>query len=98
MSTAEVHRLDIDGELTIGVAVEQHHRLMAFLATGTALELGLAGVVEMDTAGLQVLLAVRREAMRQEVCLTLCDSSQAVLDVLAIAHLGTDLEPAREAA
>lgn len=88
------HRLDIDGELTIAVAAEQQGRLRAFLrqcAAATA-ELDLSGVTELDTAGLQILLAARREAAHQGTALTFHAPSPAVRDVFATANLMPELE------
>ena len=94
MSAQRPLRLNIDGELTILTAAEHHQRLRSFLADGTNLQLGLSGVSELDTAGLQVLLLARREANRRKAVLKLCDLSQAVSDVLAIVHLGAEFTSA----
>ncbi|MFI5910602.1 lipid asymmetry maintenance protein MlaB [Dactylosporangium sp. NPDC051541] len=87
-------RLDLDGELTIVYAAEQHEQLLRFLTGGPDLELGLGGVTELDTAGLQVLLLAVREARRRGLRLRLTDLSPAVRDVLAVAWLTPDLEAA----
>ncbi|UWP86226.1 STAS domain-containing protein [Dactylosporangium fulvum] len=90
-------RLDIKGELTVITAAEHHERLQRFLAEGPQLELGLAAVTELDTAGLQVLLLARGEAERRGVALRLCEHSPAVHDVLALAWLTPDLDDAAQA-
>jgi anti-sigma B factor antagonist len=86
-------RLDLAGELTIATAAETHQQVLAFLGSGAAMELGLAGVTELDTAGLQLLLFARQEADRRQVSLVFDAPSPAVQDVLAIAHV--DLAPSR---
>jgi anti-sigma B factor antagonist len=87
------HRLDLDGELTVSTAAETHQRVLAFLAEAPDLELGLSGVTEVDTAGMQLLLFARQEADRRRVSLAFDAPSPAVLHVLAIAHV--DLAPSR---
>lgn len=87
------HRLELDGELTIAVAAEQQGRLRAFLQQRTtAAEIDLSGVTELDTAGLQILLAARREAVQQGTALTFRDPSRAVRDVFTTADLVGELE------
>ena len=56
------------------------------------LELGLGGVTDLDTTGLQVLLLAKQEARRRDLRLRLTGHSPAVLDVLAVAWLDGDLE------
>jgi anti-sigma B factor antagonist len=85
-------RLEVEGELTIPWAAEQHERVLRFLGEGPDLELSLAGVTDMDTTGLQLLLLARQEARRRDVRLRLTDHSPAVRDVLAVAWLDEDLE------
>jgi anti-sigma B factor antagonist len=87
----EVSAVDLDGELTIYTAAEQCPTLLAALETGATIRVGLAGVTEMDTAGLQILLAVRREAERLGGAAEFHDASEAVLDALAIVHLDGQL-------
>ena len=67
-------------------------RLLRFLGEGPDLEIGLGGVTELDTAGLQVLLLIRQEARRRDLRLRLTDHSAAVRDVLAVAWLTPELE------
>ena len=88
-------RLELDGELTIAVAAEQQARLRAFLRQGAAAaEIDLAGVTDLDTAGLQLLLAARREAAQLGTALTFREPSRAVRDVFATAGLGPELDGA----
>jgi anti-anti-sigma factor len=85
--------LEIDGELTIAVAAEQQGQLRAFLQQGgAAVAIDLSGVTELDTAGLQLLLAARREAAQQGTALTFRDPSQAVRDVFTTANLVGELD------
>ncbi|MET7419085.1 STAS domain-containing protein [Dactylosporangium sp. NPDC005555] len=87
-----VRQLELDGELTVAMAAEQHARLRAFLGEGKgAAELDLSGVTELDTAGLQILLAARREAEQLGGTLAFREPSPAVRDVFATAHLVPEL-------
>jgi anti-sigma B factor antagonist len=85
VSSARV--VDLDGELTIQTAAEQCPPLLAALAKSNRLEIGLAGVTELDTAGLQILLAVRREAERLGGGVEFRDPSDPVRETFAIVHL-----------
>ena len=79
--------LRLEGELTIHTAADRYAALAALLDAGGDLELDLSQVTELDTAGLQLLLLAQRELTRAGARLTVSASSQAVADVLAIAHL-----------
>ncbi|SFH02883.1 anti-anti-sigma factor [Duganella sp. CF458] len=61
--------LFIEGDLTIRRVQELKDVLLARLAQSQALEVDLAGVTEIDTAGAQLLLLARRAAQvhRKEV-------------------------------
>ena len=78
--------LSIDGELTIYTAAAEKQRLQAFLESGEELELNLANVSEMDTAGLQVLMLLKKEAGRRGKSLRYVMHSKAVLDILELSH------------
>ncbi|CAK0780277.1 STAS domain-containing protein [Gammaproteobacteria bacterium] len=54
--------LRVEGDLTIYEAVTLKTALMAALEEGPVLELDLSGVEEIDTAGLQLLLLLKKEA------------------------------------
>lgn len=79
--------LDIDGDLTIFTVAEQKTRLLNFLASGEQLEIDLAKVSEIDTAGLQLLILLKREAARVGKKLSFVMHSQAVLEVLELTQL-----------
>lgn len=79
--------LVIDGELTIYTAAEQKPRLLAFLASGDELELNLADVTEIDTAGLQLLILIKREAAQAGKTLSFTMHSHVVLETLELTNL-----------
>ena len=85
--------LDLDGELTIHTAAEQWPPLSGALEKDAALRIGLSGVTEFDTAGLQLLLAVRREAERLGGTVEFTGASEPVREALAIVALDDRLRP-----
>jgi anti-sigma B factor antagonist len=82
----------LTGELTVHSAAEQKASLLAAIHAADGIELDLSEVAELDTAGLQVLLLAKRESEQLGKVLRLLAPAQAVSDVLAIAHLNSDLE------
>lgn len=88
--------LDLDGELTIHTAAEQWPRLLGALEANRALRVGLANVTELDTAGLQLLLAARRDVERRGGVVEFADPSRPVLEALSIAALDGTLRPMPE--
>jgi len=87
--------LALDGELTIYRAAEVCELLKTALAAPADLELSLAGVTEMDSAGVQLLMAAKKSAMASQRALRLIDHSPAVLEVFEMldlaAHFGDPL-------
>ncbi|GAB4256246.1 MAG: STAS domain-containing protein [Methylomicrobium sp.] len=79
--------LAIDSELNIFNAAEQKPRLLEFLQRGDELEIDLAQVSEIDTAGLQLLILIKREAAKAGKSLKFVMHSQAVLNVLELTNL-----------
>jgi len=78
----------IEGELTIYTAPTEKQRLIALLTNcDEAIELNLAKVEEIDTAGLQVLILLKREAAKLNKKLYFVMHSKAVLDVLELCNL-----------
>lgn len=94
---SDLRAVDLDGELTIYTAAEQCPRLLNELEKSNTIRVGLAGVTEMDTAGLQILLAVRREAERLGGSAEFHDAGEPVLDALAVVRLDAELRPAEGA-
>ncbi|MCP4697467.1 MAG: STAS domain-containing protein [Gammaproteobacteria bacterium] len=79
--------LQVAGELTLHNAVEFKAALLAALADCEELEIDLAEVSDMDSAGFQVLVLVKREALAQNKQCSLHSHSQVVIDVLDIYHM-----------
>ncbi len=74
-------------ELTIHQVRAITPRLIDLARSGDALALDLSGVCHIDTAGMQLLLAVRREAARACTPLALANPSPAVSELLSFYHL-----------
>jgi anti-sigma B factor antagonist len=87
MQASPARRLVINEDMTIYQAQAQKEQLLAALAAADHLELDLAGVGEMDTAGLQLLMLLKREVLQQDKRLTISGHSPAVQHVLDFCNL-----------
>ena len=72
----------VQGNMTIYEAAADKPALLGALAGATEMEIDLSSVVEMDTAGLQLLILVKRESLRAGKPMRLTGHSEASLDVL----------------
>lgn len=77
----------LDGELTIYRAAELKPLLLGALPGTGPIELDLAKVSEVDTAGLQLLMLLRREALAQGRPLQLRTPSLAVAEAFELLDL-----------
>lgn len=82
--------LAINGEFTIYTAADWRERLLNAVVGQSDVELDLSEVSEIDTAGLQLLLATRREVRAAGGSLHLAAPSPAVVDVLNFCGLADD--------
>lgn len=81
-------RLALEGELTIYGAAELQARLIAALADAPeGLDIDLAAVTELDSSGVQLLMAAHRAARASGRTVTLCAPSDAVRDLLGLFDL-----------
>lgn len=83
--------LSILQDLTIYHALEQKNLLLDALLGTKELELDLRQVSEIDTAGLQLLLLLKKEAQRTNKRVTIVAHSQAVRAVIDFCNLATEL-------
>lgn len=87
-------RLTIQEEMTIYQAPAQKEQLLAALQDSELLELDLATVRDMDSAGLQLLILLKREVQQQGKQLTIVGHSAKVQQVLDFCNLaGTFGDP-----
>ena len=97
------HFLSLSEDLTIYHALEQKTRLLEALGECDELELDLLQVCEIDSAGLQLLILLKKEAQRAGKQVAIVAHSQAVRTVIDFCNLATELGdplviPAAEAA
>jgi anti-anti-sigma regulatory factor len=78
----------VEGSMTIYEAAADKPLLLGALATAKETEIDLSSVDEMDTAGLQLLILVKRESLKAGKALRLTGHSPASLDVLERYNLG----------
>jgi anti-anti-sigma factor len=82
----------MQGEMTIYAASAAKDTLLDALAGAADVEIDLSGVTEMDTAGVQLLVLLKREAASADKRLRLSHPSPAVMDVIdgyrLAAHFG----------
>jgi anti-anti-sigma factor len=77
----------LEGELTIYAARDLQAELLACLDAHPALTLDLGAVTEVDTAGVQILLLLKREARTTGKPLAFVSHSPAVLEVMDLYNL-----------
>ncbi|MGB4467888.1 MAG: STAS domain-containing protein [Azovibrio sp.] len=87
----ESQRITLQEDLTIYHAQEQKMLLLETLAQADAVELDLSQVSEMDTAGLQLLILLKREAQKAGKKATIAAHSQAVRSVIDFCNLAAYL-------
>ena len=75
-------RITLDGALTVYEAVDAKRELLQALAASAELEIDVTGLDELDTAGLQLLLLLRRESLRAAKPVRLAGGSHALAEVL----------------
>lgn len=80
-------RFAVEGEMTIYTALELKAPLLATLSQCAEVEIDLAGVSEIDSAGLQLLVMIKQEAKTQNKNLTISGHSPAVLEILDLCQL-----------
>ena len=88
-------RIEIKGELSIFTAAALRQQLLDALEHETDVEVDLSAVSEMDSAGMQLMVAAKREAGLRSKSLRFTGHSPAVFDILELCdlsgHLGDPL-------
>lgn len=79
--------LKIDGDMTIYTAAALKDELMKHIVKPCEREIDLSEISEMDSAGMQLLILAKREALRSNTVLRLVNHSRAVLDVMDICNM-----------
>ena len=87
--------IEIKGELSIYTVAALRQQLIDALEAATEVDVDLSEVGEMDSAGMQLMVAAKREAALRHKTLRFSGHSPAVFDVLELCklsgHLGDPL-------
>jgi anti-sigma B factor antagonist len=75
-------RIRIQGEMTIYTALDLRQALVPCLDRAARVDIDLSEVNEMDSAGVQLLMLMKREMAGRGTSLMLTAHSQAVTDVI----------------
>lgn len=86
-----VIHLAFHGEMTIFTAAGLRQQLLDALASGQEVDVDLSLVSEIDSAGLQLMVAAKREATEGNRLLHFSNHSQAVFEALELCHLSSHL-------
>ncbi|AKJ27670.1 STAS domain-containing protein [Caldimonas brevitalea] len=86
-SAEPVVSLRLEGELTIYRAVELKQALFDLLKRATHVELDLSGVTEIDTCGVQLLIALKQQAVALHRELRLVGHTPCVVEAFGLLDL-----------
>ena len=90
-SDGMVTRLSIAGDMTIYSAGELKPALLSAIQGTRTIEVNLAEVTDLDTAGFQLLLLAKREAARDRKSFLVREPSSAVRSTLDMYRMTADL-------
>lgn len=82
--TNGVVRARLQDALDISSVSEAHDHLLQVLRSGSEILFDFSSMTEIDTAGVQLLIALRKEAHRSGVACRCSRPSPAVLDVFRV--------------
>lgn len=77
-------KITVEGEMTIYQASDLYEKFKKQLATCDSLEIDLQHITEMDTAGVQILLALKREANASGKTVSMIMHSEPVIEVFEL--------------
>ena len=83
----DVLRIAIEGEMTIYRAADLKVTVLEALRKTKVLEIDLSGIIELDTAGLQVLMLAKQTAAADKRELRLLQHSPAVMEIFEMLDL-----------
>ncbi|HTQ99621.1 MAG TPA: STAS domain-containing protein [Candidatus Acidoferrum sp.] len=86
-TTGQAVRFAPEGELSIYTAAEHKPHLLRVLDEADIAELDLSKVSLLDTAGLQLLVMAKKEALLRGKPLSVIGHSPAVIEVIDLANL-----------
>jgi anti-anti-sigma factor len=88
MKKKEIIHLSIEGEMTISQAAELKKMIVPALTSNQDIEIDLSRVTELDSAGLQVMVSSKLEAIVRGTQLSFVGHSPAVREVLDLCDVG----------
>lgn len=83
--------IEIKGELSIYTVAALRQQLLDALDGAAEVDVDLSEVSEMDSAGMQLMVAAKREAALRDKALRFSGHSPAVFDVLELCQLSGHL-------
>jgi len=86
-----VTRIAIEGELSIFTAATERLHLLDAFESGNEEEVDLSQVSEIDSAGIQLMVAAKREAATRSTSLRFTGHSPAVFDIIELCDLAGHL-------
>lgn len=81
----------VQGEFNIYSAAELKDALLGLLNSHKQLDIDLGAVEDFDSSGVQILLMLKREALRQKRSLTFVQHAPSVREVLDLLNLVAEL-------
>jgi anti-sigma B factor antagonist len=81
--------LTIQDEMTIYNVLEQKNTIYSYLKPDHELQIDLSAVSEIDSAGMQLLIFLKNEAIRKKNELSFIHHSQAVVEVVEMLNLSS---------
>jgi anti-sigma B factor antagonist len=87
----ELCTIVISGELSIYTAKLTQETLMALLQSEKKIALDLSDVYEIDSAGIQLLLSLKKQAHEQDISLTFHSHSECVLNAINLYNISAEL-------
>ena len=85
----KLHKTSISEDMNVYNAYAQKAMLLKALAGCQELDIDLSQVSEMDTAGLQILLLTKREALKANKTVRLTAHSKAVTDLIDLYNMAS---------
>ena len=85
--TPAVKQLAVEGEMTIFNASAIREQLLQGLQANKTLHVDLSAVTEFDTAGLQLMLASKTLADKQQITLRFTQPAEAVTELLELSGM-----------
>lgn len=80
-------RIALAGELNIYAAAALKERLLPAIGESSSIEIDLSEVTEIDSAGLQLMILVKRQSRHSGVAVRLVGHSPEVVDLIELFNL-----------